>query len=43
MIKDSKVNREKMDGLLNQPVDVQISIMHQHLDIAGKQFLYLPE
>ncbi|MGH9858103.1 MAG: IS256 family transposase, partial [Acidobacteriota bacterium] len=34
MIKDSKVNREKVDWLLEQPVDVQVSIMQQHLDIC---------
>lgn len=34
MIKDTKVNREKVDWLLEQPVDVQVSIMQQHLDIC---------
>lgn len=34
MIKDSKVNREKVDWLLEQPLNVQVSIMQHHLDIC---------
>ena len=33
-IKVSKVSREKMDWLLAQPVNVQLSIVQQHLDIC---------
>jgi putative transposase len=33
-IKSSKVNREKMDWLMNQPVNIQLSIVAQHLDIC---------
>lgn len=34
MIKDSKINRQKVDWLLHQPIDVQLSIMQQHLNIC---------
>jgi putative transposase len=33
-VKSSKVSREKIDWLLNQPIDVQLSIAQQHLDIC---------
>jgi transposase-like protein len=33
-IKVSKVSREKMDWLLAQPVNIQLSIVQQHLDIC---------
>jgi len=33
-IKGSKVSREKIDWLLNQPLDVQMSIVQQHLEIC---------
>lgn len=33
-IKSSKVNREKMDWLLNQPIDVRLSIVEHHLEIC---------
>jgi len=33
-VKSSKVSREKIDWLLNQPIQVQLSIVEQHLDIC---------
>src|SRR5258708_31995079 len=33
-VKSSKVSREKIDWLLNQAIDVQLSIAQQHLDIC---------
>jgi putative transposase len=33
-VKSTKVSREKIDWLLNQPIDVQLSIAQQHLDIC---------
>jgi len=33
-VKSSKVSREKIDWLLKQPIDVQLSVAQQHLDIC---------
>src|SRR5438128_4478818 len=33
-VKSSKVSREKIDWLLEQPIDVKLSVAQQHLDIC---------